>query len=317
MPGSDRGSSGPVTSSRPDQLGDDPGLGRRGPSTGWIRPSTGWDTASSTGGARSSSRGPGRTSTSCRPAAPRSRGPAADRPGAATQAPGQAHRIPSGPPAPAGGTAASATGASGSPPCPPPTCWAKARTWSRAGVPVEEAFAARRPAIRLLVVPSAGWHSRRSSCTRRPADPDREVEGGTLTSLAISTGTRARARGRAATICDAGRSQRAREGSGANPRQCSSSIRWRTRRTSARCCEARGGGVHGVLFPTHRQAPLSPAAVKARRAPSRRLLVPVDDLPGALADLASAGCGSPAPAGSHRSRPPGGSARIDRPRGRQ
>jgi tRNA(Leu) C34 or U34 (ribose-2'-O)-methylase TrmL len=44
--------------------------------------------------------------------------------------------------------------------------------------------------------------------------------------------------------------------------------------------------VHGVIFPTHRQAPLSPAAVKASAgAVEHLLLVPVDDLPGALADL--------------------------------
>src|SRR6185312_2792708 len=45
-------------------------------------------------------------------------------------------------------------------------------------------------------------------------------------------------------------------------------------------------GVHGVLFPTRRQAPLSPAAVKASAgAVEHLLLAPVDDLPGALTDL--------------------------------
>ncbi len=45
-------------------------------------------------------------------------------------------------------------------------------------------------------------------------------------------------------------------------------------------------GVHGVIFPTHHQAPLSPAAIKASAgATEHLLLVPVDDLPGALADL--------------------------------
>ena len=45
-------------------------------------------------------------------------------------------------------------------------------------------------------------------------------------------------------------------------------------------------GVHGVIFPTRRQAPLSPAAVKASAgAVEHLLLVPVDDLAGALADL--------------------------------
>ena len=45
-------------------------------------------------------------------------------------------------------------------------------------------------------------------------------------------------------------------------------------------------GAHGVVFPTHRQAPLSPAAVKASAgAVEHLLLAPVDDLAGALADL--------------------------------
>ena len=49
---------------------------------------------------------------------------------------------------------------------------------------------------------------------------------------------------------------------------------------------AEAAGVHGVLFPTHRQAPLTPAAVKASAgAVEHLLLCPVDDLPGALADL--------------------------------
>jgi 23S rRNA (guanosine2251-2'-O)-methyltransferase len=45
-------------------------------------------------------------------------------------------------------------------------------------------------------------------------------------------------------------------------------------------------GVHGVVFPTHRQAPLSPSAIKASAgAVEHLLLCPVDDLPGALSDL--------------------------------
>ncbi len=49
---------------------------------------------------------------------------------------------------------------------------------------------------------------------------------------------------------------------------------------------AEAAGVHGVLFPTHRQAPLTPAAVKASAgAVEHLLLVPVDDLAGALTDL--------------------------------
>ena len=49
---------------------------------------------------------------------------------------------------------------------------------------------------------------------------------------------------------------------------------------------AEAAGVHGVIFPTERQAPLSPAAVKASAGATEHLLLcPLDDLPGALADL--------------------------------
>jgi 23S rRNA (guanosine2251-2'-O)-methyltransferase len=49
---------------------------------------------------------------------------------------------------------------------------------------------------------------------------------------------------------------------------------------------AEAAGVHGVLFPTHRQAPLSPSAVKASAGAIEHLLLcPVDDLPAALSDL--------------------------------
>ena len=49
---------------------------------------------------------------------------------------------------------------------------------------------------------------------------------------------------------------------------------------------AEAAGVHGVLFPTRRQAPLTPAAIKASAgAVEHLLLAPVDDLAGALADL--------------------------------
>jgi 23S rRNA (guanosine2251-2'-O)-methyltransferase len=53
---------------------------------------------------------------------------------------------------------------------------------------------------------------------------------------------------------------------------------------------AEAAGVHGVLFPTHRQAPLSPSAVKASAgAVEHLLLAPVDDLPAALSDLHARG----------------------------
>ncbi len=49
-------------------------------------------------------------------------------------------------------------------------------------------------------------------------------------------------------------------------------------------------GVHGVLFPTRRAAPLTPAAVKASAGASEHLLLaPVDDLPGSLVDLRGRG----------------------------
>lgn len=49
---------------------------------------------------------------------------------------------------------------------------------------------------------------------------------------------------------------------------------------------AEGAGVHGVIFPTHRQAPLSASAVKASAgAVEHLLLYPADDLPSTLTDL--------------------------------
>ncbi len=49
---------------------------------------------------------------------------------------------------------------------------------------------------------------------------------------------------------------------------------------------AEAAGVHGVLYPTRRQAPLTPAAIKASAgAVEHLLLCPVDDLAAALADL--------------------------------
>ena len=53
---------------------------------------------------------------------------------------------------------------------------------------------------------------------------------------------------------------------------------------------AEASGIHGVIFPTRRQAPLSPAAVKASAGATEHLLLcPVDDLAGALADLHARG----------------------------
>jgi 23S rRNA (guanosine2251-2'-O)-methyltransferase len=53
---------------------------------------------------------------------------------------------------------------------------------------------------------------------------------------------------------------------------------------------AEAAGVHGVVFPTHRQAPLSPSAVKASAGAIEHLLLsPADDLAAALSDLHARG----------------------------
>jgi 23S rRNA (guanosine2251-2'-O)-methyltransferase len=154
--------------------------------------------------------------------------------------------------------------------------------------PVEEAFVARRPALRLLVVPQ-----RRQALERIVLHatslriPIVEVEGGTLTSVAGFDGHQGVAlvvRPRVwAGIADVlARAVERREppfvlvlDSLEDPQNVGTLLR-----------SAEAVGVHGVLFPTHRQAPLSPAAIKASAgATEHLLLVPVDDLPGALADL--------------------------------
>ena len=64
---------------------------------------------------------------------------------------------------------------------------------------------------------------------------------------------------------------------------------------------AEAAGVHGVIFPTHRQAPLSPAAVKASAgAVEHLLLCPVDDLPARWPTSTRRACASPAPRPTRR-----------------
>jgi 23S rRNA (guanosine2251-2'-O)-methyltransferase len=154
--------------------------------------------------------------------------------------------------------------------------------------PVEEAFAARRASRRLLVVP-----------TRRTAldalvlhattlrIPVVEVEGGTLTALAGFDGhqgvalvvtprhwaslddviVRALERGERPFLLAIDSLE--------DPHNLGSLLR-----------SAEAAGVHGVLFPTRRAAPLSPSAIKASAgAVEHLLLVPVPDLAGTLADL--------------------------------
>jgi len=157
---------------------------------------------------------------------------------------------------------------------------------------VEEAFAAGRPGQRLLVVPE-----RRAALDALVLHattlriPVVEVEGGTLTSIsgfdghqgvALAVAARppagiddvlARALGRGqppfVLVLD----------SLEDPQNLGTLLR------SADAC-----AVDGVFFPTRRSAPLSPAAIKASAgATEHLLLVPVDDLAGALVDLRARG----------------------------
>jgi 23S rRNA (guanosine2251-2'-O)-methyltransferase len=154
--------------------------------------------------------------------------------------------------------------------------------------PVEEAFLARRKSVRLLVVPQ-----RRQALEKLVLHatnlriPIIEVEGGTLTALAGFDGHQG-----VALVTDrrtfAGLDDivaRAIERSEPpfvlvldsleDPQNFGSLIR-----------TAEAAGVHGIVYPTHRQAPLSPAAVKASAgAVEHLLLAPVDDLAAALTDL--------------------------------
>jgi 23S rRNA (guanosine2251-2'-O)-methyltransferase len=158
--------------------------------------------------------------------------------------------------------------------------------------PVEEALTARRTVRRLLVVP----HRRASLETLVLRATHEhvavvEVEGGTLTSLAGFDGhqgialvvdarrwasldevlARAAVRGEAAFVLVLDSLE--------DPQNLGALLR------SAEAC-----GIHGVVFPTRHAAPLTPSAVKTSAgAVEHLLLVPVDDLAGALADLRTHG----------------------------
>ena len=154
--------------------------------------------------------------------------------------------------------------------------------------PVEEAFAAGRPAVRLLVVPQ-----RREPLEKlvlhatRLRIPIVELEGGSLTSLAGFDGHQGIAlvvEPRVfASLTDVLARAAEREeppfvlvlDSLEDPQNVGTLLR-----------SAEAAGVHGVIFPTRRQAPLTPAAIKASAgAVEHLLLCPVDDLAAALADL--------------------------------
>lgn len=158
--------------------------------------------------------------------------------------------------------------------------------------PVEEAFAARRPAHRLLVVPQRrGALEALVLHAARLRIPVVEVAGGTLTALAGFDGHQGVALvvgpRRWASLDDVLARAVARSeppfvlvlDSLEDPQNLGTLLR------SADAC-----GVHGVIFPTRNAAPLTPAAIKASAgAVEHLLLVPVDDLPGALADLRARG----------------------------
>jgi 23S rRNA (guanosine2251-2'-O)-methyltransferase len=153
---------------------------------------------------------------------------------------------------------------------------------------VEEAFAAGRPAVRLLVTPQRRQALEKivlhATTLRIPVV---EVEGGSLTALAGFDGHQGVAlvvgARRFATLDEI--LARAIERSEApfilaldsleDPQNVGTLLR-----------TAEAAGVHGVLFPTARQAPLSPAAVKASAGATEHLLLaPQDDLAAALAEL--------------------------------
>jgi len=158
--------------------------------------------------------------------------------------------------------------------------------------PVEEAFAARREARRLLVVPE-----RRAALDQLVLHattlriPVVEVEGGTITAVTGFDGHQgvalvvaprrwatldevlalAKSRGEAPFLLALDHLE--------DPQNVGTLLR------SAEAC-----GVHGVIFPTRGAAPISPAAIKTSAgAVEHLLLVPLPDLAGGLVDLHARG----------------------------
>lgn len=174
------------------------------------------------------------------------------------------------------------------PALPPPDALGSSEELVAGRRPVEEAFAAGRPAIRLLVVPQRrGPLEKLVLHATRLRIPIVELEGGSLTALAGFDGHQGVALvvepREFATLDDILRRAIEREepplvlvlDSLEDPQNVGTLLR-----------SAEAAGVHGVVFPVRRQAPLTPAAVKASAgAVEHLLLCPVDDLAGALADL--------------------------------
>ncbi|MHB8458754.1 MAG: 23S rRNA (guanosine(2251)-2'-O)-methyltransferase RlmB [Candidatus Limnocylindrales bacterium] len=154
--------------------------------------------------------------------------------------------------------------------------------------PVEEAFVARRDAVRLLVTPQ-----RRAALERIVLHatslriPIVEVEGGTLTALAGFDGHQGVALVVGARRYATLEEMLVRAGErGESPFILALDSLEDPQNVGTLLRSAEAAGVHGVIFPTHRQAPLTPAAVKASAgAVEHLLLAPVDDLARALTDL--------------------------------
>jgi 23S rRNA (guanosine2251-2'-O)-methyltransferase len=158
--------------------------------------------------------------------------------------------------------------------------------------PVEEAFAARRPARRLLVVPERRAALEQivlhATALRLPVV---EVEGGTLTAVCGFDGHQGVAlvvqQRRWATLDDALERARAR---GEPPFLLVLDALEDPQNVGTLLRSAEAAGVHGVVFPRRRSAPISPAAIKASAgATEHLLLIPVEELGGALVDLRGQG----------------------------
>jgi 23S rRNA (guanosine2251-2'-O)-methyltransferase len=153
---------------------------------------------------------------------------------------------------------------------------------------VEEAFAARREAVRLLVVPE-----RRAALDQLVIHattlriPVVELEGGSLTAIAgfdghqgVALVAKPRPQADLESILASARARNEPPfvlvlDSLEDPQNFGTLLR-----------SGEAVGVHGVIYPTRRAAPLSPSAIKASAGATEHLLLaPVEDLPGTLADL--------------------------------
>jgi 23S rRNA (guanosine2251-2'-O)-methyltransferase len=158
--------------------------------------------------------------------------------------------------------------------------------------PVEEAFAARREASRLLVVPE-----RRAALDQLVLHattlriPVVEVEGGTITAVSGFDGHQGVALvvapRRWATLDDVLALAKTR---GEPPFVLALDHLEDPQNVGTLLRSAEACGVHGVIFPTKGAAPISPAAIKTSAgAVEHLLLVPIPDLASGLVDLHARG----------------------------